>query len=62
VLIFNLSWGILMGEKFARTAAHALEEGNIPVALHNMEKATQLDPFNSSYHKHLGCFTWREGP
>jgi len=53
-LIFTLSWGILMGERSARAAAHALEKGDIMAALHNMEKAARQNPFNSSYHKQLG--------
>jgi len=53
-LIFTLSWGILMGERAARTAEHALEKGDIMAALHNMEKAARRDPFNSTYHKQLG--------
>jgi len=61
VLIFNLSWGIWLGEKSARTAAYALEKGDIPAALHNMEKAARLDPFNSSYHKQLGMLYQKRG-
>jgi len=61
VLIFNLSWGIWLGEKSARTAAYALEKGDIPAALHNMEKAARLDPFNSSYHKQLGMLYLERG-
>ena len=61
-LIFTLSWGILMGERSARTAAHALQKGDIMAALHNMEKAAQLDPFNSSYHKQLGMLYLERGP
>ena len=61
-LIFTLSWGILMGERAARTTAHALEKGDIMAALHNMEKAAQLDPFNSSYHKQLGMLYLERGP
>jgi len=61
-LIFTLSWGILMGERSARTAAHALQKGDLMAALHNMEKAAQLDPFNSSYHKQLGMLYLERGP
>jgi tetratricopeptide (TPR) repeat protein len=60
-LIFTLSWGILMGERAARTTAHALEKGDIMAALHNMEKAARQDPFNSTYHKQLGMLYLERG-